>query len=465
MVEEAQGPIGRERGEPEREPRQLHGHRIEVHAVEAALRNRPPEDRSVLVADVTGMTPAVFHHRRFVRACQVPARGHEKRAAAHRRIDHAERQDAFGREAPDERVQRPANEIVGDGLRRVERAGRLANTGPGCQRNLHVAGPSTSHGAALDLWFVVEQRLVDGAKLLDAEIAIGDALASRAIGRRPRRECQHDAPRRLVVQVAALGERRARRREQPAVEGRHGQVARAAARVGEMRDGAQRLPQAGRTARLLSARAQRCQAVAVAVHRVPDRDKSPRLREEQEHDAVDDGERLLEGIGDTLAGGFVDAAEQRSEDACGRGQHTVLQRTAHAGSVAIGGADQCLERRARVRHGPEGLARSWVVERLIEIEFHMPPGKRPAGIDDSHVRAVEEQAPDGRAAPGFVHRGAPHGIQAMAPRGHEQGRVTRRSSDRRGQHRLMRFHGLRRLEPERACERRRAHLKHGAKTG
>ena len=45
MIEERQRPIAAERREPQRQPRQLHGHGIDVHTVEALLRHQPPECR------------------------------------------------------------------------------------------------------------------------------------------------------------------------------------------------------------------------------------------------------------------------------------------------------------------------------------------------------------------------------------------------------------------------------------
>ena len=100
--------------------------------------------------------------------------------------------------------------------------------------------------------------------------------------------------RRLVVQVAALGERRPRRREQTAVERRHPQIAGAAAGVREARDRAQRVPEPSAGCGRSAAVAQRLDAVALAVDRMPQRDEAARFGEQQEQDAIDDRERLLE---------------------------------------------------------------------------------------------------------------------------------------------------------------------------
>ena len=127
VIEKAQRPIGRQRREPERQPRELDGHRVQVDAVQASLGDRSPDGDPVRVADVARVAAAGANERGLVRGREIPAGGDEKRAAAHRRIDHAQLQDAFGRRVAHERCERPPDEVVGDRLRRVERPGRLAN--------------------------------------------------------------------------------------------------------------------------------------------------------------------------------------------------------------------------------------------------------------------------------------------------------------------------------------------------
>ena len=154
--------------------------------------------------------PPDSDERRFVRVGEIPARGDEKRAAAHRRIEDAQRQDLLGRRVAHERAERAPHEVVGDRLRRVERAGGLADAGSAVERDVVPRGRAWPRGR-LERRLVVEQRLVHRAELLDAEIAIRDPLAPAAVGGRPRRQRQQRPPRRLVVQIAALGERRAGR--------------------------------------------------------------------------------------------------------------------------------------------------------------------------------------------------------------------------------------------------------------
>src|SRR5262249_12236259 len=116
----------------------------------------------------------------------------------------------------------------------------------------------------------VEQRLVNGAELFDAEIAIRDLVASGAVGRLPGAERNERASCGLVVQIAALRERCPRRREQPPVERRHVEIAGPATSMRQARDCAKRVPQPS-SIRTLCERAEGFDAVAVAVHRMPER--------------------------------------------------------------------------------------------------------------------------------------------------------------------------------------------------
>ena len=71
--------------------------------------------------------------------------------------------------------------------------------------------------------------------------------------------------------------------------------ARAAAGVSEPRHRLQRLPQPARRAETLGQVAQRLDRVAVAVDRMPERHQAARFGEQQEQQAVDDGQRLFVG--------------------------------------------------------------------------------------------------------------------------------------------------------------------------
>ena len=59
---------------------------------------------------------------------------------------------------------------------------------------------------------------------------------------------------------------------------------------------AQRIPRAERTWRSLRRVAQRLDAVAVAIDRVPERHEHARFGEQEKEDAIDDRERLLEAV-------------------------------------------------------------------------------------------------------------------------------------------------------------------------
>src|SRR6185436_20391150 len=105
-------------------------------------------------------TAAVADQRGFVRHRKITAGSDEERAAPHRRIDDAQLQNLRRRSPAHERRERAADEIFCDWLRRVESPGCLAHARAGAKRD----------GTRIDGRLIVEQRLVDGAELLDAEI-------------------------------------------------------------------------------------------------------------------------------------------------------------------------------------------------------------------------------------------------------------------------------------------------------
>ena len=65
VVEKRQRLVGGERGQPEREPRQLHRHRIEVHAEQTARRDLAPQRRAVGGRDVVRVPRAFLDQRLF----------------------------------------------------------------------------------------------------------------------------------------------------------------------------------------------------------------------------------------------------------------------------------------------------------------------------------------------------------------------------------------------------------------
>ena len=305
VIEKAQRAIGGERREPHGQARELHRHWIEIHAVQTSLRDLPPDRDALALAEIGRVAASRADERLLVRRCEVAARRHEKCAAAHCWIDDPQTENPFGRRIADERSDRAAHDVLRDRLRRVKRSRRLADAGSPLQRH---AGRS---GARL----IVEQRFVHGAELLDAEVAIRDAFAAGAVRRAARRQRQYCAACRLVVEVAPFGERRACGREEPAVERRDAQFSGAAAGVSEARHRAQRVPPSGAVRRGSGRCAQRFDAVALAVHRVPQRNERPRLGEQQEEDAVHDRQRLLEAVVERPDGSRSPAAGQRSENA------------------------------------------------------------------------------------------------------------------------------------------------------
>ena len=142
MVEERQRLVGRKRGQPEREPRQLHCHRIQVHA-EQASHATSRRGRALRRRDVARMPVPSRISVLFDRIGEITARGDEKRAASHRRIENPEREKVIARSAGGQWSERVAHEVIGDGPRRVERAGRL----PCVARAIEHRGAATAAGS------------------------------------------------------------------------------------------------------------------------------------------------------------------------------------------------------------------------------------------------------------------------------------------------------------------------------
>src|SRR6185295_8489759 len=108
----------------------------------------------------------------------------------------------------------------------------------------HGDGPARSfQGGRADMRLVIEQRFVHRSELFDTEVPVSNALAALSVCRGTRGQGQHGALRGAIVEVADFRERRARGREQTAVEGRHAEVAGPASRMREPVDGSKRVPQ------------------------------------------------------------------------------------------------------------------------------------------------------------------------------------------------------------------------------
>ena len=180
VIEKTERPIPGERGQPQRQARELHGHRVEINPVQTPLGNGSADGDALGVADVAGEAPAGFDERALVGIRQVSARRHEERAAAHRGIDDAELQDAIGRHVSHQGTERAPYEVLGHGLRGVERPGGLADARSRFEGDRRSVPPAGRRRCGTG--FVVEQRFVHGAELLDAEVTVCDAFAPRSIG-------------------------------------------------------------------------------------------------------------------------------------------------------------------------------------------------------------------------------------------------------------------------------------------
>ena len=188
--------------------------------------------------------------------------------------------------------------------------------------------------------FIVEDGFIHGAKLFDAQVAIGNGFAAGMIGRGPRRQCQKRSPRRLVVEVAALGQRSPRWCKETTIEGGDMQIAGMTAAVRQARDGAQRVPQSRRIASPLRPSSKSIDAVALPIQRVPQRHEPASLGKEKKQNAIDDRQRLLEGLFNRTMRAPCD---QRAEQIRGSLQNTQLKRSADDGPVLIRLLDQSIE--------------------------------------------------------------------------------------------------------------------------
>src|SRR5207237_883728 len=231
MIEERQWPIGGERAQPEREARELHRGWIEVDAVEAALRDSAAEGGAVRRTDVARRHGSFADERLFVGVREIAARGHEKRAASHRGIEHAQREHVTRRAVAHERRERAPHEVLRHRARRVEGTGRLA-----------APRPREDERVAPALGREIQDTLVHGPKLFDAKIRVRDAFA--AIPGGPRGDCDEHVTDDAIVERESLGQRRRRGREETAVEWGHAQRTRPAPAMREARDRLQRLPEA-----------------------------------------------------------------------------------------------------------------------------------------------------------------------------------------------------------------------------
>src|SRR5688572_22434088 len=127
MIEKGQRLVGSKRREPQRQTRELDGHRIQIDAEEAARRNLAPEGHSIGGGDVVGMPPPFPDERVFSSRRQMAACRDEEGTAPHRRIENAKTQDLVIPSPDEERLEGAANQECRYRARRVEGAARFAD--------------------------------------------------------------------------------------------------------------------------------------------------------------------------------------------------------------------------------------------------------------------------------------------------------------------------------------------------
>ena len=279
----------------------------------------------------------------------------------------------------------------------------------------------------------------------------------------------HRPSGRVVVEAAALGERCPRRCEQAAVERRHAQIARAAPGMGQAGDRAQRVPESRRRRRTFGDVAQRFEAVALAIDRVPQRHECARLGKQQKQDAIDDRQCLFEPAVDVHGpesrlrarryGRPSDRGprhEEGPQHLARRREHAVAEQSAHSGGVAVRRRDKGVQRpriarlggeRRRTGDGPEGGEGRRMIDREIQVELDVTAGVETAAIHDPQMKTVEEQTPGGRPSRRLSDREPPERIERLAPRRDQQRHRAAARPARRGEGGVCRLDRGRRVEP------------------
>ena len=432
MIQERERLLGRKRRKPQRQPRQVNGHRVQVDPEETPLRHQPAKAGAIRRRHVSFAAVSGTDERRLVRAREEAARGHEKGTAAHRRVHDPERQDAVGTGIADQRLERLANEEARDRPRRIESAGRLPTRylASGEYDGRSRCGTTRGTRGCRKHWLVVEQSFVHGPELFDAEIPVPHALA-QAAGPFHRRQREHHFSNSVIGQRRMFEQRCACRCEEPAIEGRDAQVAGLTAVVCEARDGLEGFPEPARSIRAFGSRTQPLHRVSIAVDRMPRRHEATGLGEAEKQDAVDGRQRLLV---ERLQWRRPPAAppattvEESGQQVLDCAVDTGPEGRAHRLPVRVRGRNRVREspvgsmRRCRAQAGGRRERNQQASRRLrisggLQVEVEVPSRKRAAGVEHAQMRAVEQQAPAHVQRQALADRGAPRPVERRAPGG------------------------------------------------
>jgi hypothetical protein len=161
----------------------------------------------------------------------------------------------------------------------------------------------------------VENPLVHSSELLNTKIRIGDSLPS--VLARSRRQDQEDLAHGPLIERHRRCHRRLGRGKEAAVERCDPKRSGAASAMRQPRDGLQRFPHALWPCVPFNRNPEGLDRVTGAVYGVPAGDEPPRLREQEEQEAVQHYERLVEQRGrgrtSTLALRSREGAQQMFE--------------------------------------------------------------------------------------------------------------------------------------------------------
>src|SRR5687768_11238067 len=176
--------------------------------------------------------PATFANEAlFDSACEIAARAHQKGAAAHRGIEHAQTQNLVRASVANERLECSSHEERADRAWRVKGPTRLTDITRADQCRGAIPG-----------WLILEDALVHGAELFHVQIGVGNP--SSPDSGRPRTNGHHRVSHDGILDAGSIERSRLSGREEATIERRHLQLSSRTTRMGQPRDRLDRPPHA-----------------------------------------------------------------------------------------------------------------------------------------------------------------------------------------------------------------------------
>ena len=399
MIEKRERPICGQRRQPQRKLRQLHRHRVAVDSEQASARDQTTGIRAIGLRQVALRGVATLLQRTLPFGGQEAAGRYQECAAAHRRIQYAERQNLAPATVPPRAgpsVSRTS--VSASRAGRVEGAGGFARRADGwAQVDCGRCGRPARAGRARNR-LEVQQALVDRAEFLHAKFRVCDALSTVAGPRACETQRLERPGHTPVIERQVVEQRRACRREEAPVERRDVQIPRLGTRVSEPRDRLKRCPRSPRRARLGQPGAKRIDAVAAAINGVPHRHQLSRLGKQEKQRAVDG----RQGVG--VARLQIRPAPRRFGDGGGKRAERVAdafsQRAADAAAVCVGAIDPPRKvavgsghERRRAGQTGQPRQRRRIARAFIEIEVDEPAALAAQAVNKTKREPVGDEQP------------------------------------------------------------------------